>query len=85
MAIIKTTQLLRVEVYPPQTDPGAPIVEIHLKDTWDDPNDDELPLTKTRVIKRGRAVPEIDGMDRTPIDDLPQLAQDICNTVWWYD
>ncbi len=85
MAITKTTELLKVEVYPPSTNPGAPVVVVHVKDVWDDPEDDELPISKVREIKRGRAVPEIDGMDRTPVDDLPELAQEICNTVWWYD
>jgi hypothetical protein len=85
MAITKTTKLLRVEVFPPETDPGAPLVNVHIRETWDDPEDDELPFHKERVITRGRVVPEVDGLERTPVDDLPQLAQDICNTVWWYD
>lgn len=85
MAITKTTTLERIEVFPPKTDPGAPIMNIHLIDTWDDPDDEELPIRKKRVITRGRAVPEVDGIARTPIDDLPQLAQDVANTIWWYD
>jgi len=85
MAITKTTKLLSVTVEPPKTDPGAPIVTITLLDSWDDPDDKELPIEKVRTIIRGRAVPEVDGIERTPVDDLPSLAQDICNTVWWYD
>lgn len=85
MAVTKTTRLLKVVVEPHELPEGAPIVTTFLEDSWDDPNDDELPITKLRTIQRGRAVPEVDGIDRTPVDDLPELAQEICNTVWWYD
>lgn len=85
MAITKTTKLSYIEVFPPDTDPGAPVMSVHLTDTWDDPEDDELPITKTRTITRGRAVPEIDGIERTPLDDLPSLAQVVGNAIWWYD
>ena len=85
MAITKTTELVKVEVMPHHVENGAPIVRVVLEDIWDDPEDDELPVRKVREIVRGRAVPEIDGIGRTPVDDLPELAQTICNTVWWYD
>lgn len=85
MAITKTTKIQSVTVYPPVTNPGAPTMSVDLLDTWDDPEDNELPLSKTRTIVRGRAVPEVDGIERTPLDDLPELAQVIGNAIWWYD
>ena len=84
MAITKSTDVQSITVYPPDTDPGAPTVEIVLVDKWDDPDDDELPITKTRTIFRGRN-PSEDPALRTQIDDLPLLAQEVCKTVWWYD
>ena len=83
MAITKTTKLKKVEVYPRDEDQNVmePIVSVHLQDSWDDPDDDQLPLVKERVITRGRAV----DPDKTPIDDLPTLAREIARMVWYYD
>ncbi len=85
MAITKTTNLISIQVVPHELEDGAPIVTVVLEDVWDDPDDDQLPIIKRREITRGRAEPLIDLIPRTPVDDLPQLAQDICNLVWWYD
>ena len=83
MAITKTTKLKKVEVYPRDEDQNVmePIISVHLQDSWDDPDDDQLPLVKERVITRGRAV----DPDKTHIDDLPTLARAIARMVCYYD
>lgn len=88
MAVTKTTHLRKIEVYPTEADDRrgqAPVMSVHLVDIWDDPEDDELPVIKDRKITRGKAVPELDEIERTPVDDLPELAQQIGNLIWDYD
>tara|TARA_Y100000289_G_C3898099_1_gene137656 strand:+ start:313 stop:573 length:261 start_codon:yes stop_codon:yes gene_type:complete len=86
MAVTKTTNLVKVEVYPGDTtlENYEPFMVVTLQDVWDDPDDDELPLTKLRVERRGRAYdPEVPNL-KTDISDWPTLAQDIAKKVWRY-
>jgi len=83
MAITKTTRLLKVEVFPGDDSQEAfePFLSVHLEDMWDDTEDDDLPIVKTRRIRRGRMLEE---HGRTDISDLPELAQDIARKIWRY-
>ena len=86
MAVTRTTNLVKVEVYPGDTtlENYEPFMVVTLQDVWDDPDDDELPLTKLRVERRGRAYdPEVPNL-KTDISDWPTLAQDIAKKVWRY-
>ena len=86
MAIEKTTKLVKVEVYPGDTtlENYEPFIVVTMEDIWDDPEDNELPIRKQRVERRGR-VHEPDFPDlKTDISDWPTLAQDIANKVWRY-
>ena len=84
MAITKTSKLLEVIVYPATDESPEPIVRIVMEDSWDDPDDEILPVTKKRTETRGRAYdPEVPDL-KTPLDDWPQLAQDIAKKVWRY-
>jgi len=86
MAVTKTTKLLKVEVYPGDTskEDYEPFIVVTMEDTWDDPEDDDLPIVKQRVSRKGR-VWEPDFPDlKTDISDWPTLAQDIAKKVWRY-
>ena len=84
MAIEKTTKLKKIEVYPGDTslEEYEPFLVVHLENAWDDPDDEELPIVKQEVIRRGRRVDK-DG--ETPTDDLPELARNIARMIWRYD
>lgn len=84
MAITKTSKLLEVIVYPATDESPEPVVTIIMQDSWDDPEDDELPVIKKRTETRGRAYdPNVPNL-QTPLDDWPELAQDIARLVWRY-
>jgi hypothetical protein len=84
MAITKTSKLLEVIVHPATDESPEPVVTIVMQDSWDDPEDELLPVAKKRTETRGRAYdPEVPDL-KTPLDDWPQLAQDIAKKVWRY-
>ena len=84
MAITKTSKLLEVIVHPATDESPEPVVTIVMQDSWDDPEDELLPVTKTRKEVRGRAYdPNVPNL-QTPLDDWPELAQDIARLVWRY-
>lgn len=86
MAITKTTRLIKLEVYPGDSvmENYEPFIVAHFEDKWDDPEDDELPVIKQRVDKRGRAWEPEHPEIKTPIDDWPTLAQDVAKKIWRY-
>lgn len=84
MAITKTSKLLEVVVYPVTDESPEPIVKVVMQDTWDDPDDELLPVTKTRTEVRGRAYDEYVPDLKTDVSDWPTLAQDIAKKVWRY-
>ena len=86
MAITKTTNLVKIEVYPGDTtlENYEPFIVVTEEDVWDDPDDNELPIRKKRVSRKGKAYdPNVPGL-RTDISDWPTLAQDIAKKVWGY-
>jgi len=75
MAITKTTQLKDVTVLVRDTtDSSKTVLCLTLIDTYDDPNDDQLPLVKARKVNIKSSV--------TNITDYPQLVQDIAAVAW---
>ena len=70
MAITKTTELKKVDIIFPRgvTDKSEADLHITMRDTWDDPDDAELPFIKQRIDAVG------------PGDDVssyPQFVQDL--------
>lgn len=82
MAITKSTMLVSIIVYP---EGDTPMLDCLVTDIWDDPEDAELPITKSRNIVMGKAVPEVDGIERSPTEQLPPLAKKIADFLWGYD
>lgn len=86
MAITKTSKLVKIEVYPGDTtlENYEPFIVVTMEDTWDDPEDNELPITKRRVSRKGRVYePDFPDLE-TDLSDWPTLAQDIARLIWRY-
>jgi len=94
MAITKTTSVQRCEVYP-QSDAdaadtlnsGSPTVMVVYEDAMDDPDDNDLPVTATRVkhLLRYTITVADDGTESSAATDVTgedQLVQDICGAIW---
>jgi len=74
MAITKTTTVHRVDILVRDTsDYTQSALAITLVDTWDDPDDADLP------IRNSRSVNLRSGSD---VSSYPQFVQDIAATVW---
>ena len=76
MAITKSSTLKRVLVL---IDEPTDYLQVTYHDSFDDPNDDELPL----VSKRNTDIPRYDD-DGNPTDlsGYEQIVQDIAAVVW---
>ena len=98
MAITKTTNVQRAEVYPAQsssaettTNEAWPTVMVVYEDILDDTEDADLPVTATRV-KHLEKFTLTHGTDdegnptvssaATVVTGEAQLVQDICGAVW---
>jgi len=74
MAITKTTKVKSVDVsIVDANDYSKSVLCLELIDTYDDPEDSQLPLTKSR---------REDLANGTDLTAYPQLVQDIAATVW---
>ena len=98
MAITKTTNVQRAEVYSAQrssaettTNEAWPTVMVVYEDVLDDPDDAELPVTATRVKHLTKFIftPGTDDEGNptvssaaTDVTGENQLVQDICGAVW---
>ena len=98
MAITKTTSVQRVEVYPKANASAEatisaawPTLMVFYEDTLDDAEDNDLPVTATRV-KHLEKFTITYGTDSegnptessaaTSVSGEAQLVQDICGAVW---
>ena len=86
MAITNVRTVQRVEVYPGpgEDDPSVMVVYEH---TFDDTDDDQLPVTTsaTRHIHRYVITVAEDGTETQTATDITgedQLVQDICAGIW---
>ena len=86
MAITNTRTVERIEVYPGQgeNDPRLMVVYEHL---FDDTEDDQLPITTTKVVylESTFQADNGDGTFTTTATDVTshdQLVQDVCTAVW---
>ena len=75
MAITQTKKIQRIEVYPAQDENSQPRLMVVEEHFFDDPDDNELPVTSNKVYHLGEA------------DDVSgklQLVQDVYNAVITY-
>lgn len=84
MAITKTRSVQRIEVYPGVEDERIMVV---YENTFDDSEDDELPVTNTQVKHLEKTVtdysdPENPVTTDTDISGEDALVQTVCNAVW---
>jgi len=92
MAITKTTSVQRIEVYPATGDDatlneGNPTLMAVYEDAMDDPDDNDLPVTATRVKHLTRYLVTINDDETTTstatdVTGEDQLVQDICGGIW---
>lgn len=98
MAITKTTNVQRAEVYPAHnssadagTSEAWPTVMVVYEDILDDPDDSELPVsaTRTKHLTKFTLTPGTDddgnptmSSAATVVTGEAQLVQDICGAVW---
>jgi len=92
MAITKTTSVQRIEVYPAIGDDatlndGNPTLMVVYEDAIDDPDDNDLPVTATRVKHLTRYLVTMNDDDSetstaTDVTGENQLVQDVCAAIW---
>jgi len=86
MAITKTRSVQRIEVYPAMED-GDERVMVVYENTFDDSEDDELPVTQTHVKHLEKTVTDYSDAENpvvtnTDISGEDALVQTVCNAVW---
>lgn len=87
MAITQTRTVQRLEVYPGQGEEATPTIMVVYEHLFDDSEDDQLPVTTTKVK---HLVKETVGMDEegneittsTDISGEDALVQTVANAVW---
>lgn len=86
MAITKTRSVQRIEVYPGIGDEDDRVMVVY-ENTFDDSEDDELPVTNTHVKHLHKTTtdysdPENPVVTNTDISGEDALVQTVCNAVW---
>jgi hypothetical protein len=90
MAIEKTRSVVRLEVHPGVGDED-PRVTVMYENTFDDPNDDELPVKQVHNKYLVKSVTTVDESDPenpveivTPTDISGEdiFVQTVCNAIW---
>lgn len=72
MAITQTKSIQRIEVYPAQDDSSQPTLMVVEEHFFDDPDDNELPVTTNKVYH----------LDETSdVSGKLQMVQDVFNAV----
>jgi hypothetical protein len=83
MAIEKTRSVQRVEVFPAVDENDNPRLMVVYLTSFDDPNDDELPVNSHHSKHLTRYyLDENQAEQATDISGEDQLIQDICNALW---
>jgi len=88
MAITKTTTVQHIRVFPAVSPEGGaeagnlawPSVLVVYNESFDDPDDLELPVEQTRSKTLTKF--ESDGTTATNVSSEDQLVQDICTAIW---
>lgn len=86
MAITKTRSVQRIEVYPGIGDEDDRVMVVY-ENTFDDSEDDELPVIQSHVkhlykTTTDNSDPENPVVTNTDISGEDALVQTVCNAVW---
>ena len=79
MAITKTQKVQRVECYPAahheeDQKPTYPTLMVVYNEVFDDPKDDDLPITATKVVNLSK--------DDGKLEDQDDFVKAIANALW---
>ena len=79
MAITKTQKVQRVECYPAahheeDQEPTYPTLMVVYNEVFDDPKDDDLPITATKVVNLSK--------DDGKLEDQDDFVKAIANALW---
>jgi hypothetical protein len=80
MALTKTTDVLSITVIPADSRRPHATISVHYVDAWDDPDDSELPLKRSRTVNISRY--QEDGTTPTDISSREQVIKDIAAALW---
>jgi len=79
----KTTNIQSFYTRKSRLETGEWILQVTYEDVWDDPDDDDLPLTKSRSVDYRKMDVDEDGNEvLADHSAAPQLVQDICAALW---
>ena len=79
----KTTSIQSFYTRKSRLETGEWILQVTYEDVWDDPDDDDLPLTKSRSVDYRKMDVDEDGNEvLADHSAAPQLVQDICAALW---
>lgn len=90
MAITKTRTVSRIEVYNAEDSEDIRVMVVY-DITFDDSNDDTLPVTQNKVVHLQKNTVTVDNTDpenpvettvATNISAEDELVQTVCNAVW---
>ena len=86
MAITKTRSVQRIEVYPGAGDDDERVM-VFYNIVMDDADDDELPVTTTRLVQLEKTTTDNSDPENivevaTDISGEDALVQTVCNAVW---
>ncbi len=84
MAITKSSTLVTVHC---NMEEASQFITAHYVDSWDDPDDDDLPIQKSRSIQFDRYLTQKNDEGEiiqvlNDVTTLDQILQDICAVVW---
>ena len=87
MAIVNTRTVARVTVVPSMYEDEYPCVEAIYIYSFDDTNDDSLPVTTQKSFMLHKTTTAINDQDEPVVSDTDisshdLLVQSICNAVW---
>ena len=84
MAITLTRTVQRIETYPameaPEGETTYPTLMVVYNDSFDDPDDEQLPVTATKVLHFSKYVE--DGGAATDMSGEDALVQTIATAIW---
>lgn len=86
MAIERTRALQRLEVYPGVGDEDPRVMVVY-ENTFDDVNDDELPVVQTQVKHLSKTVTDNSDPENPVVSDVDYSGEDtlvvsVCDVIW---
>lgn len=86
MAIERTRAVQRLEVYPGIEDEDPRVMVVY-ENTFDDPEDDELPVVQTQVKHLSKTVTDNSDPENPVVSDTDYSGEDalvvsVCDAIW---